>query len=474
MLHDKRQDLTFLRRHWMTLVIFVVLGAVGGWTVSQFTDPIYKSQSSVYFSLDSSQSATDLNQGATYTQNQMVSFAKLTTTPIVLDSVVRDLSLDTSSRALAQAVEVSFLPDSVILQIVVADQSANQARDIANSIAQQLSLVVEQVGPEIGPGKGNIGAQIVEQATAASNPVSPAVRVNVAAGAFLGLLLGALLGLIIEKMRTRVRGASDVHAAVPEGVLAVVEATPASTPLMVAEPSCTSADQYRRAVMNLQQIHEANLPLCFVVAPASSHSASCQVADNLAVAFAEQDARVIVVDANPGPATNGAGGLSDVLEGALLLEEAVVPGAGGTYDRLLRGSKAENPHRQLASQALDGLLERLRSLYDVVLVEAAPLDQAADGLQIARRLSGLVMTVEDGTTRRGDLRTHLEEARSAGVQLSGVVFCLGKRRVKNRGAHASHPVTPPTNEITAPARSRGNGPHAASKPALPSGARRAG
>ncbi|WP_354351807.1 hypothetical protein [Pseudarthrobacter sp. PvP090] len=457
----------------MALTVFVVLGALAGWTVSKFTDPIYKSQSSVYFSLDSSQSATDLNQGATYTQNQMVSFAKLTTTPIVLDPVARDLSLDSSSRALAQSIEVSFPPDSVILQIVVADPSADQARDIANAVAQQLSVVAEQVGPKAGPGKGNISAQIIEQATAASSPVSPAVRVNVAAGAFLGLLLGLLLGLIGERVRSRVRSAGDIQAAVPNGVLAVVEASPASTPLMVAEPSGLSADQYRRAVMNLQQRHGAERPLSFVVAPASNQSASCQVAENLAVAFAEQDARVIIVDANPAPAATETGGLSDILEGAKLLEATVIPGIGGTYDRLPAGGMATNPHRQLASKALDGLLERLQSLYDVVLVETAPLDQAADGLQIARRLSGLVLTVENGTTRRRDVRTHLEEVQSAGVQLAGVVFCLRNRRPRNRGAHTSQTAAQPVSEPAGSAHWHGSGPEAARKPVLRSGGRRA-
>ncbi|MGY2743213.1 hypothetical protein [Arthrobacter sp. UYCu723] len=439
-MNEKRKELEFLRRHWITFIVFIMLGAAGGWAADQFSDPLYKSQSSVYFSLDFSQSATDLNQGSNYTQKQMVSFAKLAAAPIVLDSVIRDLSLDTSSRALANSLDVSFSPDSVILQIVVADRSASQARDIANAVAQNLTLVAEQIGPKSGAGKGSISAQTIEQATAGSSPGSSDVRINIAAGGFLGLLLGFLMGLIRETLRSRVRGVSDLKSAGPVAVIAVVEPRPAGVPLMVAEPSSTSADQYRRAVMNLQQLHGAEGPLSIVVAAASRQRSNCQVTDNLAAAFAEQDTQVIVVHAYQGKDPTGGHGLSDVLEGDVELEEVVSPAAGGTYDELMAGTTGANRHRQLASKGFDGLIERLQSLYDVVLVEAAPLDQAADALQIARRLDGLVLTVEDGKTRRRDVRTRLEEVQAAGVQISGVVFCLRKRRSKNGGVRTSQPA----------------------------------
>lgn len=443
MQNDKRHELVFLRHHWITIIVFILLGAGGGWTVSQFSSPVYKSQSSVYFFLDSSLSATDLNQGSTYTKNQMVSFAKLATAPIVLDSVVQDLALDTTSRALADSIDVSFSPDSLILQIVTGDQSATRARDIANKVAQKLSVVVEQIGPNAVAGKGRISAQIIEQATAGSNPVSPDERANMATGAFLGLLLGFLVGLLREKVRSRVRATSDLEAAGPVAVLGVVEPSPAGVPLIEAEPSGMSADQYRRAAMHLQQLHGTTGPLSLVVAAVSAQSANSQVADNLAAAFAEQDAQVIVVRTYPGQDAPEGPGLSEVLDGELVLDEAVIPAADGTYDRLMPGKSGVSRHRQLASKGFDGLIARLQSLYDVVLVEAVPLSVAADALQIARRLDGLVLTVEDGTTKRRDVQARLEEVSDTGVQLSGAVYCLRKRRSKFRAERALEPITAP-------------------------------
>jgi polysaccharide biosynthesis transport protein len=443
--NDKRHELVFLRRHWITMVAFILLGAGAGWTVSQFSSPVYKSQSSVYFFPDSSLSATDLNQGSTYTKNQMVSFAKLATAPIVLDSVVRDLSLGTTARALGDSIDVSFAPDSLILQIVAGDQSPTRARDIANAIARKLSVVVEEIGPNAVAGKGRISAEIIEQATAASNPVSPDERANIAAGAFLGLLLGFLIGLLREKVRSRVQATSDLRAAGPGAVLGVVEPCPAGIPLLEADPSGKSADQYRRAAMHLQQFHGTTGPLSLVVAAVSSQSSNSQVADNLAAAFAEQDAQVIVVRTNPARGATESRGLSEVLDGDLVLEEAIIPAAGGTYDRLMSGKPGVNRHRQLASKGFDSLIARLQSLYDVVLVEAVPLGEAAQGLQIARRLDGLVLTVEEGTTRRRDVQARLEEVRSTGVPLSGVVYCLRTRRSKYRAPRVPAPVSGPAS-----------------------------
>ena len=73
-----------IRRFWLFIVILTVLGAGAAYAISKTETPLYSADSSVYFSLRQSASNTDLNQGAAYTQAQMLSFAQLATSHITL------------------------------------------------------------------------------------------------------------------------------------------------------------------------------------------------------------------------------------------------------------------------------------------------------------------------------------------------------------------------------------------------------
>ena len=89
------------RTHRYSIIGLALLGAVISGYLAHSTVPQYRATASVYFSLPASNSATDLNQGATYTQAQVVSYAALVTKPIVLAKVIDELDLELTPKQLA-------------------------------------------------------------------------------------------------------------------------------------------------------------------------------------------------------------------------------------------------------------------------------------------------------------------------------------------------------------------------------------
>ena len=76
-----------LVRKWWIIVLAAIIGGARGLRLLQHLTPIYTSSSSIYFSMRSATSGSDINQGSAYTQNQMLSFAQLAMSAIVLDEV---------------------------------------------------------------------------------------------------------------------------------------------------------------------------------------------------------------------------------------------------------------------------------------------------------------------------------------------------------------------------------------------------
>src|SRR4051794_26519264 len=80
-----------LRRRW-ALIVAVVLVFVAVAAYSSFrATRLYRASAQIYFSLPNGNTATDLQQGSTYTQNQILTYAQMAKMPIVLDPAGKDL-----------------------------------------------------------------------------------------------------------------------------------------------------------------------------------------------------------------------------------------------------------------------------------------------------------------------------------------------------------------------------------------------
>ena len=82
-----------LKKMWLVIGLTTVLGAGIAFGISLSTTPTYVSRATLYFSIGQGNSGSDLNQGTTYAQNQMLSFAQLATSSRVLDPVIQRLRL---------------------------------------------------------------------------------------------------------------------------------------------------------------------------------------------------------------------------------------------------------------------------------------------------------------------------------------------------------------------------------------------
>ena len=94
-----------LRRRWVSILAVAVLGLLASLAYVQSAQVTYQARASVFFSLVSGNSASDLVQGSTYAQNQVESFAELARTPEVLEPVIEVLGLDVRPADLAGRID---------------------------------------------------------------------------------------------------------------------------------------------------------------------------------------------------------------------------------------------------------------------------------------------------------------------------------------------------------------------------------
>lgn len=424
-----RDVLRSARKHWWWVVLPVVALTLGMGVVSARSTPVYRSTATLYVALAAGGSAGDLNQGSSYTQNQMTSFARLAVLPVTLEPVVRDLDLDTSARQLAKTVAATSPKDSSLLDIAVTGTSPEQTALVANAVAAQLGQVVEALAPK-GEAGSTITATVVSEAVAPAFPIAPNTRRNVLAAFLAGLLIGLAAAWARDALDTRVRHQQDLRRTVDVPVLGSIRQRrrPGKGETPPSALVGASGEDFRRVRANLEMTGRPGAPKLLVFTSALQSEGKSFVATRVAASFAAAGVRTLLVDADLRRPTvaghvgvDGGAGLTDVLVGRAALGD-VVQHVGRHLVVLAAGPVPPNPAELLAYPEFGALLDQAAAEFEVVVIDAPPLVPVADAAVIARRATGVVVVADARQVRRPQLRQVAEAVRLGGGRVVGTVL----------------------------------------------------
>lgn len=166
------------------------------------------------------------------------------------------------------------------------------------------------------------------------------------------------------------------------------------------------AEQYRTIRTNIEfssvQTHLRSILVTSSV-PGEGKSFS---AANLAAVFAQQEKKVLLVDADLRKPTihetyqlENVQGLTNVLVGNASLGETVQKTLIDNLYVLTSGPTPPNPAELLSSKAMGELIQEMYSRYSLVIFDSPPLLAVADGQILANQTDGSVLVVLSGKTK---------------------------------------------------------------------------
>ena len=434
---ELRDYIQTLRKNWILILAIAVVGVLAAGGASLLMKPVYTSSTSVFVTIQTgaaSSSSSELNQGSSYVQNQIKSFAEVARTDTVLQPVIDELGLDETVGQLAERVTATAPLDLVIIDISVEDPSPSRAATIANSIGRNLITAVERLSKPEG-GTSPVKMTSVSPALEATVATSPNVRLNIALGLVLGLALGIVVALLRRVLDTRIHTMYDVEQVTDATRLGGIafDAEAADRPLVVqVSPQSPRAEAFRQLRTNLQFVEVTGSGRAFIVTSSIPSEGKSSTSVNLAITLAEAGSHVLLIDGDlrrPKVAEymgiEGAVGLTDHLIGQAKLKDVVQPWGAGNLHVLPAGQVPPNPSELLGSKAMITLLEQLDKDYDTVIIDAPPLLPVTDAAILSKLVSGgAMMVVGSGRINKHQLEAAILSLETVGGRLVGFIMNL--------------------------------------------------
>jgi polysaccharide biosynthesis transport protein len=188
-----------LRASWVAVVAIVLLGAGVGAGIAALQTPKYQSTAAVVVAAQAPADISEANQGGTYTQEVVKSYAYIASTEVVLDRVVERLGLRESADALASQVSASVPLGTQVVSITASDPSPTQAARIANAVAAALADSTDLFTPSLTVRDNVVQVTTIQRAVPGTSAVSPNSKLSIAIGAFIGLALGLIFAVLRER-----------------------------------------------------------------------------------------------------------------------------------------------------------------------------------------------------------------------------------------------------------------------------------
>lgn len=431
---ELRDYITVLRKGWVLILVLALVGVAAAAGFSLLKKPVYAASAQVFVSTETSGSASDLAQGNTFTQQRVLTYSNLVTTPIVLLPVISKLDLNMTAEELAGLVSATAPTSTSLITINVSDTDPVQAADIANATSQSLTNVVQNIEATDAEGTSTVKLTRVKQADVPSVPVSPNVPVNVALGLLVGLAAGVAIAVLRETLDNRVRTEQDVEKISDKPVVGGIayDSKASERPLIVqVDPRSPRAESFRTLRTNLQFLDIGTGARTFVMTSSVQSEGKSTTVANLAIALDSAGFRVILIDADlrrPRVAeymdveTNV--GLTDVLIGRADLQDVAQPWGRGKLVVLPAGQIPPNPSELLGSRAMQDLIEGLENEFDYVLFDAPPLLPVTDAAILAKKASGAIVAVASGKTIKGQLTGAVAALENVGAPIAGFVMTM--------------------------------------------------
>jgi capsular exopolysaccharide synthesis family protein len=259
-----------------------------------------------------------------------------------------------------------------------------------------MRLLAEKVDSSIPKGSSVV---IVDEAAPEIKPVKPNIPLNITVGVIVGLIMGFGLAFFIEYLDTSVKTIDDVERALQAPVLGVIPQNVGS--LMLEGPDSPHAEAYRVLRTNLLFSRKGGDMRTITVVSGGAGEGKSTTIFNLATVFAQNGARVLLVDSDLRRPSlhkilnvSNSVGLTNFLLKQNTIEEVIQTTQVPTLHFLPSGKLPSSSLGILNSNQMREFIQKARERYDFVFFDSPPIMGVSDASVLASEVDMALLVIQ--------------------------------------------------------------------------------
>lgn len=323
---------------------------------------------------------------------QLVStYGEIAKSKLISNEVIKNLGLNITAEQMKNKVNVSLVSDTEIIKIVVRDKDSELAAKIANEIAEVFKknivtiMKIENV-------------QVIDKAEVPTSPFKPRPILNIGVAGVLGIMTSVLLIFLLYCMDNTIKTSTDIERYLELPVVGTIPKSLEGELVIRSNPKSPISEAYRTFRTNIQFSNIDENIKSIVVTSSEPNEGKSTVISNLAIAMAQGDKKVLLIDADLRRPTihrnfslSNSHGLTIILSTNTDYENIIVSTGMGSLDILTSGPIPPNPAELLGSNKMKNFLEKVKEDYDMILLDAPPVGMVTDAAVLSAECDRVIL-----------------------------------------------------------------------------------
>ena len=432
---DMKKILNIISSKKIFIALIILLSLVMSYFYSYYyKKPQYNSSVTVLLTGDEAQGEKQVTQTDLNLNSGLIStYGSIAKSANVLSKVIENLGLDISVQNLQKNLTVAEIKNTQFLKITVENSNPETAMKIANEIS---TVFVEQIKTIYNIQNINI----IDTAEISNTPCNINHIKDMAIALMAGIFASEVLILILYILDDTIKSEKDIPVNLKLETIGTIPNTNKTNNELIIEtdPKSYIVECLKTTRTNILYASNINKKKAILFTSAREKEGKSFIVNNIAVAFAQANKKVLIVDTNlrtpKGRSQifeNQTGeGLSDfikeITENKLenlekakkYIKETKIP----NLHILESGTIPPNPSELLSSTNMRNLLELLKSMYDLVLLDGTPSMIVSDSIALSTMVDSTILIAENKVSKINELKKTKRQIQDVGGKIMGVIL----------------------------------------------------
>lgn len=412
------------------IILILLLSITLGYVYSYYyKKPEYKSSVTILLVADENRVDKELTQTDLSINSSLIStYSSIAKSTNVIQKTIENLGLNISASKLQKSIEATQIEKTQFLKITVKNENPEVAKNIANELAKVFTEQIKEIY-----NLENIS--IVDEAEVENQPCNINHIKDIIIFTFAGMIVSAILVMLIYIFDDTIKDEKDIERNIKLKNIGTLPVDKENNELIIENnPKSHIVECIKTLRTNI--LYTTNKKSILITSSRQKEGKSW-VSNNLAVALAQADKKVILVDTDLRKENNRneifnvekGEGLSDFIKeisddklenlekSKKYIKETKIP----NLHILQNGTLPPNPAELITSENMKRLLNLLKSMYDIVLIDGTPCMVVSDSIALSSMVDSTILVTESKKTKINDLKKTKKLIEEVNGKILGVI-----------------------------------------------------